>query len=83
MTDLQEQVLNDLTKKMSQEIDNEVFCELLQESGWTRCRARACHDHKKIYAWVQNNVQGSSRGFKYTWAFENAQDATAFLLVWA
>lgn len=80
---LQEQVLNDLAKCMSQEIDNQVICELLAEEGWTMVRAGQHHDYRKIYVWVQNNAQGGRHGYKHTWAFADSRDATAFWLVWA
>lgn len=80
---LQEQVLNDLGKQMSQEIDNQVMCELLQESGWTLSTANKSHDYKEIITWVNNNATDHVHGYKYTWAFKSAKDATAFWLVWA
>ena len=80
---LQDDILNNLGQQMSQDIDNEVMCELLEEAGWHRARANKKHDHQDIVRWVENNATDQVQGYRYTWAFAQARDATAFLLVWA
>jgi hypothetical protein len=80
---LQEEILDDLAKNMSQEIDNEVMCELLEEDGWHRVRANKKYDYLDIAKWVENNVTDRCHGYRHTWAFTQARDATAFLLVWS
>ena len=80
---LQDDILNNLGQQMSQDIDNEVMCELLEEAGWHRVRANKKHDYLDIAKWVENNVTDQAHGYQHTWAFTQARDATAFLLVWA
>jgi len=82
-TSLQDQILDDLAKKMTQEIDNEVMCDLLEESGWVKVRARKTHDHADIAQWIKQNITGDVHGHMHTWAFTEPKDATAFILVWS
>ena len=80
---LQEHILNDLAKEISQEIDNEVMCELLEEDGWVKVRAQKHHDFNDIVEWVNKNKTGEVFGHKYVWAFTEEKDATWFALHWS
>jgi hypothetical protein len=86
MSDLQEQVLNDLAKSMEQSIDFVVLCDVLQIFGWTVLNVDYEPDigqgWNTVKNWADDNFAGDHREHRGTWLIEKAQDATMFALRW-
>jgi hypothetical protein len=81
---LQEQILNDAAKRMSDEIDFEILCGMLCEMGWTKVvlspMTRETSD--AIDAWLVENVSNPFETMGLVWIFEDEQDANWFSLRW-
>lgn len=80
---LEQEILEELGKNMSADIDNEVMCDLLAESGWHKVRVNYNHDSAKILEWIDQNKTGDVYGRKHCWAFTEEKDAVWFALCWA
>jgi hypothetical protein len=82
--DLQEQMLNDAAKRMSDEIDFEILAGMLCELGWTRVvlspMTRETGD--AIDLWVHGNIKNSHETMGLVWLFENEKDANWFKIRW-
>jgi len=86
MSDLQEQVLNDLAKGMEQSMDFVILCDVLQGFGWTVLNVDYDPDSGQgwntVKNWADDNFTGEHREHRGTWLIENAKDATMFALKW-
>lgn len=72
---------------MSRNIDNEVMCELLAESGWHLVKlGKSLREYdpefKEICEWVKQHAQGKYHGYADTWAFTDSRDSILFTLRW-
>lgn len=86
MSDLQEQVLNDLAKSMEQSMDFVVLCDVLCAFGWTVLNVdydpESGQAWNTVKNWADDNFTGEHREHRGTWLIENGQDATMFALRW-
>jgi hypothetical protein len=86
MSDLQEQVLNDLAKSMEQSVDFVVLCDVLKGFGWTVLEVDydpdAGQGWNTVKNWTDENFVEDHREHRGTWLIENSQDATMFALRW-
>jgi len=86
MSDLQEQVLNDLAKGMEESMDFVVLCDVLQDFGWTMLEVDynpdAGQSWNTVKNWADENFAGDHREHRGKWLIENIQDATMFALRW-
>ena len=82
--DLQEQIINDAAKRMSDEIDFEILCGMLGELGWTKVilKPMTWENGALIDLWVETNVKGHFETMGLVWIFEREQDANWFKLRW-
>ena len=83
---LQDQILTDIAKKMSEDIDFDVFANVLCKNGWTKFslpRYVDNHHAIDIRYWVKDNCRGKTKSNGATWLFEDSKDATMFILRWS
>lgn len=78
-----EDMVSRASKELMDQIDWEVMAGFYIEIGWTRVERSPFVNNKEavdIKYWIENNCQGtvSSRG--RVWLFEEAKDATMFIL---
>lgn len=82
---LQDVILQEQSKQMSDHIDFLVLASTLTESGWTTVvinyqpPERSWHTIKD---WADKNCQGQHQEHLGRWIFEYPSDATAFALKW-
>ncbi len=84
-TNLQSQILDDLSKEMQASIDFEVMAGVLCDSGWHRIRinyAPPTRSWNVIKDWTDKNCKESHLEHSGTWLFESAKDANWFVLRW-
>jgi len=82
---LQDQILTDIAKKMSEDIDFDVFANVLCKNGWTKFslpRYIDNHHAIDIRYWVEDNCRGKTKSNGATWIFEDPKDAVMFMLRW-
>jgi hypothetical protein len=76
------QINEKFTKIFQEEIDWDIECRLLIESGWTK--VKISQDGMNIVEkWVEENIQGKYTFHRTTWFFESEKDATMFILRWS
>jgi hypothetical protein len=82
---LEDQVLNDMAKRMSDEIDFEILCGMLCTLGWTKVvlRPMTGEEGTAIDQWVEQNVKGPCETMGLVWIFERAEDANWFVMRWS
>jgi hypothetical protein len=82
--DLQQQILDDLGKKMSQEIDFEIMCGMLTALGWTKVvlKPMTMETSEEIDAWLVENVSNPFETMGLVWIFESSKDAMWFKIRW-
>lgn len=84
---LEDTISGRMAKQLQEEIDWEVLCSFLNDTGWTKVKIEwpknmteaGAHE---ISEWCRANLKGEYKGRGHTWIFENGKDATIFLLKW-
>lgn len=82
---IEESVLEELGKQMSDAIDFEVLADVLCRFGWTKfsiTRFIDNHHAVDISYWLADNCQGEYKRNGRTFLFEDSKDATMFMLRW-
>lgn len=84
MTDLQEEIINQMGNQMSKEIDFEILCGMLTELGWKKIILKPMTHEEgcEIDDWVDVHVKGHFETMGLVWIFENEEDANWFALRW-
>ena len=83
---LEEKLMHKASQEISDRIDFEVLADLLVTScGWTKIEFSPFVNNKQavdIRCWIDEHQTGHVRSRGRTWLFENAKDATMFILKW-
>lgn len=85
MSNLEQQIVEELGTKMQSEIDREILWGMLKGMGWTRVMIDRFQDNKHavdITYWLKENCQGSYERNGRDFIFENDRDAVNFILKW-
>ena len=85
MSNLEQEILDELGTQMQSEIDREILWGMLKELGWTRVMIDRFQDNKHavdITYWLSENCQGSYERRGSDFIFENESDAVNFILKW-
>jgi hypothetical protein len=82
---LREEILNDTSKQLSDDIDFEILSGMLVGCGWSKIvlKPMSWERGSEIDLWVENNVKGKFQTRGLVWLFEGHGDATMFALKWA
>lgn len=83
--DLLDEIYDDFISILTEEIDNEILCEIMVNQGWHRVKMSAAvslEEFDNIDKWVKENTVGKYRGLGINWVFENLNDATLFTMRW-
>lgn len=85
MQDLEEEIKNQMSKELSDEIDFEIIAGMLVEMGWHLVELGTLSSNKRaidIQYWCEEHIKHDyqSRGHKFI--FSDAGDAINFTLVW-
>jgi hypothetical protein len=83
---LQEQVLEDLSKQMADSIDLQIMFTMLKEDGWTSIsitRFQDNHHAVDITYWLEENIKGEYLRDGRDFIFKESKDAILFTLRWA
>lgn len=85
MQDLEEEIKNQFSKELSDEIDFEIIAGMMIEMGWHLVELGTLGNNKRavdIKYWCDEHVKNKfiSRGHKFI--FSDAGDAINFTLVW-
>ena len=84
-SNMQDEILTGIAKRMSDEIDREVLWGMLVGIGWTRVMIDRLQDNKHavdITHWLAEYCQGAYERNGRDFLFENKKDATMFILRW-
>lgn len=85
MSNLEQEILDELGTKMQSEIDREILWGMLKGMGWTRVMIDRFQDNKHavdITYWLKENCQGAYERNGRDFIFENDRDAINFILKW-
>jgi hypothetical protein len=82
---LEEKIVNDLGKHLSDSIDFEILTDVLIACGWHKVVLRPMtHEHgEEIDQWVASQVKAKYKTMGLVWIFENQGEAVNFTLRWA
>jgi hypothetical protein len=81
----QDEVLSRIAKQMSDKIDQEIMWDLLKQSGWTQVTIDRFQDSRHavdITCWLEDHAKHSFKHMGRDFIFEDAKDATLFILKW-
>jgi|LauGreDrversion4_2_1035121.scaffolds.fasta_scaffold1765060_2 hypothetical protein len=82
---LQDEILEKISKEMAGEIDFSLLADALVACGWTRVilekGALPCTG-PELHEWRERNLTGEWRAHNRVWLFENSKDALIFTLKW-
>ena len=82
---LQDQILTDISKQMNEDIDFDVFANVLCKEGWAKVeipRFIDNHHAVDISYWLADYCQGEYKRNGRTFLFKESRDATLFILRW-
>ena len=85
MTDLEQQILDELGTKMQSEIDREVMWGMLKSLGWRRVMLDRLTDNNHavdITHWLEANCKNPFERSGADFIFESEIDAVNFTLKW-
>ena len=85
MNNIEEDITNSMAKELADEIDFEIIAGMLQEMGWTKVKRSPFVSNEEavdIRYWIDEHITGEVQSRGYTWLFEQAKDATMFILKW-
>ena len=82
MNNIEEEILNDLGKEMSDSIDFEIISDIMCDiQGWTRVEM-FYYAMGEVDKWLKDNCRAEYRRHKDKFIFEDSQDANWFKLRW-
>lgn len=81
---LQEHVINDMAKQISQEIDFEILAGMLVELGWTRIVLAPMTQEQSLAVdgWIKEYCKSPVETMGLVWLFEDSKEANWFALKW-
>jgi hypothetical protein len=82
---MEEQMLKEIGKEMSREIDREVLWGMLKEIGWKRVMIDRFQDNRHaidITHWLADRCKGAHERCGADFIFELEADAVNFILTW-
>jgi hypothetical protein len=77
---------DDLARAIADQIDWNIMCELMTQSGWHRVEASNEYnidDYCTVKEWLKEHVKGHYKCRFNTWLFERSEDAVWFALRWS
>ena len=82
--DLEQSIINNAAKRMSDEIDFQVLTGFLTEIGWTKVvlTPMTTEVSCSIDKWIADNIKGNFETMGLVWVFERKEDASWFVLKW-
>jgi hypothetical protein len=84
MNNLEDEVINEMSKKLCSEIDFEILTGMLCELGWRKIilRPMTLEDSHELDDWTKKHVKGHFETMGLVWVFEHEDDANWFALRW-
>lgn len=82
---LQDEILEKISKEMAGEIDFELLTDALVACGWTKVvleRGALPCTGVELHEWRERNLLGEWRAHNRVWLFEDPRDAVIFTLRW-
>ncbi len=82
---LEDEIAEDLSKQIAQEIDFELMIDILIACGWHKVVLRPMtHERsREIDQWINTQVKYKHKTRGLVWMFENQGEAVNFTLRWA
>lgn len=82
---LEEEIAQELSNQIAQEIDFELITDVLIACGWKKVQLGSLLNRKRsidILIWCEDNIKNKFRHRGSTFLFENQGDAVNFTLRW-
>jgi hypothetical protein len=81
---LQEEIINEAGKRLSDEIDFEILCSMLKELGWRKVvlRPMTWEQGLEVDDWTAKHIKGNFETMGLVWIFKQEEDANWFALRW-
>ena len=82
---IEKDVLDSLEQEIQEAIDFDIQCDILKLCGWIRVDTTIYSGPMwaDVVDWISENCQGAYKNNVGTWLFEDAKDATMFILRWS
>lgn len=84
MKRIQDQIIDDAAKRMSDDIDFEVLSQVFLESGWTKVvlAPMTWEQSDAIDLWIHKNIKGENMNRGLVFLFKDIKDANWFSIRW-
>jgi len=82
---VEEDILNNIGKKMAKEMDFHIIADILVDTGWTSVELKRFQNNVEavnINLWAEANCTGEWKNVSTRYIFEKKQDAEWFILRW-
>ena len=82
---LEDQILAEKAKEISDEIDFHILSEMLQGIGWVKVvlGPMTWEQGYEVDKWITENCHSAVETLGLVWLFENRDEAALFTLTWA
>jgi hypothetical protein len=84
MSNLEDEVISEMSKQLCSEIDFEILTGMLCELGWRKIilSPMTMEDSYEVDEWTKRHVKGHFETMGLVWVFEYEEDANWFALRW-
>ena len=81
---LEDEIVNNMSQRLCNEIDFEILTGMLCEIGWRKIilRPMTMEDSFAVDEWTKEHVKGNFETMGLVWVFERNEDANWFALRW-
>jgi len=82
---LEDEIKDNLSRAIQEEIDRELMFDLLASIGWTKVVLSNKFfpvPNREFYEWSRKNLTGQYKAHENLWVFEKSEDAAIFMLRW-
>ena len=82
---LREDILDDISKKISDDMDWHIVADCLVEAGWTNVKLKRFYNNEEaidINTWLEENCTDEWKNLSTRFIFKKKQDAEWFVLRW-
>ena len=82
---LREDILDDISKKISDDMDWHIVADCLVEAGWINVKLKRFYNNEEaidINTWLEENCTGEWKNLSTRYIFKKKQDAEWFVLRW-
>jgi hypothetical protein len=87
ISEIEEDMLDRAARELAEDIDSNLAIDMMKDIGYTEVKLDSAQLLRysrlsTIKPWIAENIRGHYMVYKQRWVFEDAEEATLFVLKW-